>query len=47
LSAATREVSAVTRLDGKPVGSGKRGPVWTRLRAAFDALKARVAREPW
>ncbi len=47
LSAATREVSAVTRLDGKVVGSGRPGPVWTRLRAAFDVLKARVAHEPW
>lgn len=47
LSAATREISAVTRLDGKPVGNGKPGPVWTALRAAFDDLRARVAREPW
>lgn len=47
LSAATREVSAVTRLDGKPVGSGLPGPVWKSLRAGFDGLKVRVAREPW
>jgi D-alanine transaminase len=47
LSAATREVSAVTTLDGTPVGSGRPGPLWLRIRAAFDDLKARVAREPW
>lgn len=47
LSAATREISAVTRLDGDPVGQGRPGPVWQKLRASFDALKARVAREPW
>jgi D-alanine transaminase len=47
LSAATREVSAVTTLDGTPVGGGRPGPLWLRVRAAFDDLKARVAREPW
>lgn len=47
LAAATRELSAVTRLDGVAVGSGVPGPLWQRLRRAFDELKARVAREPW
>jgi D-alanine transaminase len=43
LSAATREVSAVTRLDGEAVGSGRPGPLWQRVRSAFDELKTRVA----
>lgn len=47
LAAATREISPVTRLDGIAVGSGKPGPLWQRLRAAFDAMKQRLAREPW
>jgi D-alanine transaminase len=39
LSAATREVQPVTRLDGKPVGSGKPGPVWCRVYDAWQQLK--------
>ncbi len=31
LAAATREVQPVTRLDGKPVGSGVPGPLWRRV----------------
>jgi len=31
LSAATRGVIAVTRIDGRPVGSGVPGPVWRRM----------------
>jgi D-alanine transaminase len=31
LSAATRGVIAVTRLDGAPVGSGVPGPMWRRM----------------
>jgi D-alanine transaminase len=31
LTAATRGVVAVTTLDGRPVGSGKPGPVWRRM----------------
>jgi D-alanine transaminase len=38
LTAATKEVLPIVRLDGKPVGSGKPGPVYARLRAAYDAL---------
>ncbi len=47
LSAATREVSAVTRLDGRAVGSGQPGPVWQRIRSEFAALKRQLAKEPW
>ncbi len=47
LAAATRELSPVTRLNGVAVGSGKPGPLWEQMRAAFSALKARLAHEPW
>lgn len=41
LVAATREVQPVTRLDGKPVGSGKPGPLWRRVYDAYQQLKRR------
>ena len=47
LASATREVLPVTQLDGKPVGSGKVGPVWRRLRECFDRYKQELAGEPW
>jgi D-alanine transaminase len=47
ISAATREVQSVTRLDGKPVGGGKPGPVFRRLHAAFQSLKRELAAQPW
>jgi len=40
LSSATREVLAITSLDGRPVGSGKPGPVWHRLYKAYQQAKA-------
>jgi D-alanine transaminase len=39
LTSATREVLAVTRLDGKPVGSGASGPVFRRVHALFREFK--------
>jgi D-alanine transaminase len=47
LSAATREVQPVTRLDGRPVGTGAPGPIWRRIRDAFDAYKRELAGTPW
>ncbi len=47
LSAATREVQPVTRLDGKPVGSGKPGPLWRRLFDELQRYKSEVAGQPW
>jgi D-alanine transaminase len=47
LGAATREVQPVTMLDGKPVGSGKPGPVWHKLYDAYQAYKREVAGTPW
>lgn len=43
VSAATRGVLPVTRLDGAPVGTGKPGPVWQRMRALVVASWARPA----
>jgi D-alanine transaminase len=40
LSSATKEVLAITRLDGEPVGSGVPGPVFKRLHAAYQQAKA-------
>ena len=44
LSSSTKEVLAVTRLDGKPVGSGKPGPVFKRMHALYQEYKKRLAR---
>jgi D-alanine transaminase len=40
LSSATKEVLPITRLDGRPVGSGEPGPVFARLHAAYQQAKA-------
>ena len=39
LSSATKEVLAITQLDGKPVGAGLAGPVYARLYAAYQQAK--------
>ena len=44
LSSSTKEVLAVTTLDGKPVGSGKPGPAFRRMHALFQEYKARLRR---
>jgi D-alanine transaminase len=43
---ASRGVLPVTRLDGAMVGSGRPGPVWRRLYAAFEAYRCTVAGTP-
>lgn len=44
VTSSTREVVPVTRLDGKPVGDGRPGPLWQKLigyyRAYKDAVRA-------
>ena len=47
LSAATREVIAVTSLDGKPIGSGAPGPVWRVLHAELQKYKRELSGRPW
>jgi D-alanine transaminase len=44
LSSSTKEVLAVTRLDGKSVGSGKPGPLFKRMHALYQEYKAKLAR---
>ena len=39
LSNATKEVLPVTRLDGKPIGTGKPGPIYGKLYAGYQRAK--------
>ncbi|TFY96287.1 D-amino acid aminotransferase [Ramlibacter rhizophilus] len=39
LSSATREVLAVTRLDGQAIGSGRPGPIYDKLYALYQRAK--------
>ncbi|WP_372826060.1 D-amino acid aminotransferase [Polaromonas sp.] len=43
LSSATKEVLAITTLDGLPIGNGKPGPVYARLHAAYQRAKQEQA----
>jgi len=47
LGAATREIQPISSLDGKPVGTGKPGPVWRKLHDAYQAYKRELAGTPW
>jgi D-alanine transaminase len=47
ISAATREVQPVTRLDDQPVGTGKPGPVWRKVYEQLQQYKREVAGQPW
>lgn len=38
LSSSTREIAPITRIDGRPVADGVPGPVYRRVREAFDLL---------
>lgn len=40
ITSATKEILAVTRLDGQPVGNGRPGPVFARLLQAYQKVKA-------
>lgn len=40
ITSSTRELYPVTELDGKPVGTGKPGPIWTTLFNAYQDYKA-------
>ena len=42
LSSSTKEVLAVTTLDGKPVANGKPGPVFRRMHALYQEYKAKL-----
>lgn len=46
ITSSSREVLAITTLDGKPVGGGKPGPVGQRVHAFYQQYKAKVMRAP-
>ena len=45
LTSSTKEVLAVTTLDGKPVGSGRPGAVFKRMHALFQEHKAHLKKQ--
>jgi D-alanine transaminase len=42
VTSATKEVLAITRLDGQPVGDGKPGPVWRQMDRHYQDYKREV-----
>lgn len=44
LTSSTREVMAITRLDGKPVGNAVPGPMFKRMHALYQEFKHNVMR---
>ncbi len=44
LTSSTKEVLAITRLDGKSVGSGRPGPMFARLHQLYQEFKRNVMR---
>ena len=44
LTSSTKEVLAVTTLDGRPVGTGKPGPVLRRMHALYQDYKAKLGK---
>jgi D-alanine transaminase len=47
VTSATKEIIAVTRLDGKPVGQGTPGPVFRKLFDAYQEAKASTIARGW
>jgi D-alanine transaminase len=45
LTSSTKEVLAITRLDGKPVGDGKPGPIFARMHGLYQDFKRDVMRK--
>lgn len=43
ISAATRDVLPVTRVDGAPIGNGRPGPVWVEVSQGFVSARQRLA----
>jgi len=44
LTSSTKEIMAVTRLDGEPVGDGRPGPLFRRMHAHYQTFKHTVMR---
>ena len=47
MTASTRELQAVTTLDGRPVGAGKPGPLWRRIYDELQSYKRELSGTPW
>jgi D-alanine transaminase len=45
LTSSTKEVLAITTLDGKPVGAGKPGAVFRRIHLLYQEFKRKVMRQ--
>ena len=45
LTSSTKEILAITQLDGKPVGDGKPGPMFARLHQLYQDFKRDVMRK--
>ena len=45
ITSSTKEVLAITALDGKPVGDGKPGMLFKRMHALFQEFKRDVMRK--
>jgi len=46
ISAATRAVLPITRIDGKTIGDGRPGPLWQRMLGLFEEDRARLRHTP-
>ena len=46
MTSSTREVLAITQLDGQPVGSGKPGAMFAQLNSLYQTFKREVMRAP-
>lgn len=46
LTSSTKEVLAITAVDGQPVGNGKPGPMFTQLHILYQKFKHEVMRQP-
>ncbi|HET9700792.1 MAG TPA: D-amino acid aminotransferase, partial [Burkholderiales bacterium] len=46
LTSSTKEVLAITSLDGRPVGNGRPGPVFAKLHRLYQEFKQTVMRQP-
>ena len=46
LTSSTKEILPVTTLNGKPIGSGRPGPMFMRLHALYQTFKREVMRQP-
>jgi D-alanine transaminase len=47
VTSATKEILAITSLDGRPVGSARPGPVYRELFDAYQAAKAESVSQGW